>query len=129
MDDTILLLIRTVRVAKAQKLKAFYLYTRKNSFIFREAYLTLIIASVISLLCGHLFFSTFCLSVSFFFYFSPTMAKKLLERTRKNAIKNSLLLPCLIKKHHSDYKLLRTIKLVAPIIILGSTILLFKRLL
>lgn len=111
-DDKILFLCCTFRYLKALKLRNFYLYSVKKSFQFQSGYLALLVAAIIFLLLRQQLSSLFCLVPSMFLYFSPIMAKNLLERARKKSLYNSRLLPALIKKYHSDYKALRIIKAI-----------------
>jgi hypothetical protein len=112
IDDKILFLCGVFRHLKTLKLKNFYLYSVKKSFEFQGGYLFLLGAAIIFLLFRQPLSSLICFVPSVFLYFSPLLAKKLLDKTKEKSLANSRLLPHLIKKYHSDYKTLRVVKTI-----------------
>lgn len=112
IDEKIMFLYLRIRLLKVLKLKSFYLYSIRKSFQFRSGYLFLLGAAITFLLFRQPLSSFICLVPSMFLYFSPILAKKIMDKTKQKALADSRLLPPLIKKYHSAYKTVRIIKAI-----------------
>ena len=110
IDDKILFLCYSFRHLTALKLKNFYLYSIRKESQFKSSYWFLLGVSMIFLISQQRRPTIICLITSMFLYFSPILAKKMLEKIRQKAVANSQLPPSMIRKYHSDYRALRVIK-------------------